>query len=194
MEQNIVVIGRGVGALPATIAITEKDDQVVLIEHGSAAVPRQSIINQYNFETASLLWLTAEPGSHALQSALGLSGSTLRYRSVTHTPLVALLEKWGLNTRDINKTIQTTKDFLKIAGHKVPHHPLNSLSAKLLRSAHTLCWNVSATEVAILSTLHSGRPACDKYGIYVFGCLPNDKATTANSWLVRAKKQATSKF
>lgn len=191
MEQTIVVIGSGAGGLPAATAIAEKGYQVILIERGPAVGPSQSKINQYNFETASLPWPTAESewsGSHALQRALGLGGSTLRYQAVTHTLSVAVLEKWGLNVRSINKTIQTTKDFLKIAGHKTPHHALNSLSTRLLESAHRLGWKASAVEAAILSKPHEGRPACNKCGMCVFGCLPNDKTTTANSWLVRAKK------
>ncbi len=191
MEKPVVVIGSGAGGLPSATAIVEQGYDVVLIERGAAVSHSSSKINQYNFEVSPLPWPTHEhewSGENQLQRVIALGGSTLRYQAVAHLPSQATVQKWGLDTKTFYKTAYEVKSFLAISGHNTPHHPLNRFSQHLFNTAQKLGWEVSPTQAAILSKPHSSRPACNHCGMCVFGCLPNDKTTTANSWLPRANK------
>jgi len=185
-QEVIAVIGSGAGGLPAATALAELDHHVVLIEKGNYLKPSQTKTNSYDYEINNTPWNVSSKewqGNIELQRGVGIGGSTLYYQAVMSKVKRHKLKAWGIDIHQYTKYENEVIKKLNIAGIEQPHHKLNPIASRLMKSLNQLKWSAQQTDVAILSKSVGSRPSCVNCGLCIYGCLPGDKSGTHNIWL-----------
>jgi choline dehydrogenase-like flavoprotein len=186
----IVIIGAGAGGGAVATVLAENNIPVILIERGNLLDKKDVKTDQYDYEVDNAPW-DVNPskwyGDVSPQYGQGIGGSTLYFQAVSHLPSESILKSWGVNLSQFRKSENIVRDFLQIAGDRQPSHRLNPVSQHLLNSAKKNGWNAQPAPVAILSRPSEGRPACNRCGLCIYGCLPGDKSSVDNTWFPRLK-------
>lgn len=190
-ERTVAVVGAGAGGLPAAVALAEAGHRVFLFDRGSKPLPATAFpAHRHDYETAPPPWgMPVEPprGPAKVSRVFGLGGSTLHFQAVSHAPPQGVVGSWGLDETVFASLVGEVESFIQVAGKIQPEHALNPCSARLLQGARRLGWQAQPAPLAILSQPHKGRPACNRCGLCVFGCVPGDKSSTNLTWWPRGR-------